>query len=56
MKLTTHLHLVLRLGLCGAIPPLPDTSSWCGALLSIVYIFMVWYIVKHRNNFNFSIL
>jgi hypothetical protein len=27
-KLITHLHLVLRLGMRGAISPLPNTSSW----------------------------
>jgi hypothetical protein len=27
MKLTTPLHLELRLRMCGAIPPLPHTSS-----------------------------
>jgi hypothetical protein len=28
MKLTTHLHLVPRLRMCEAIPPLYHTSSW----------------------------
>jgi hypothetical protein len=31
MKLTTHLHLVQRSRMRGAIPPLPNTSSWRGA-------------------------
>jgi hypothetical protein len=31
VNLTTHLHLVLRLRMCGAIHPFPHTSSWCGA-------------------------
>jgi hypothetical protein len=34
MKMTTHLHLVLRLRIHGAILPLP-MSSWCHAKLSI---------------------
>jgi len=33
LKLTTHLYLVSRLKMHGAIPPLPDTSSWLGAYL-----------------------
>jgi hypothetical protein len=35
VKLTTHLHLVPRLLMRGAVPPLPQTYSWRGALLSI---------------------
>jgi hypothetical protein len=31
VKLTTHLHLVPRSRMRGAIPPLPNTSSWRGA-------------------------
>jgi hypothetical protein len=34
VKLTSHLHLVLRLRMPGIIPPLPSTSSWRGAYLS----------------------
>jgi hypothetical protein len=34
VKLTTQHHLVPRLGMCGAIPPLPYTVSWRGAYLS----------------------
>jgi len=34
VKLNTHLHLVPMLRMCGAIPPLPNTSSWPGTLLS----------------------
>jgi len=30
VKVTTHLHLVPRLRMCGAIPTLPNTSSWYG--------------------------
>jgi hypothetical protein len=30
-ELATHLHLVLRLGIRGVIPPLPCKSSWRGA-------------------------
>jgi hypothetical protein len=31
VKLTTHLHLVLRSRMCGAIPPLPQYTfiAWC---------------------------
>jgi hypothetical protein len=32
VKLTTHLHLMPRLRMRGAVPPLPHTSSWRGAL------------------------
>jgi hypothetical protein len=31
VKLTTRLHLVPRLRMCEAVPPLPNISSWCGA-------------------------
>jgi len=56
MKLTTHLHLVPRLRMCGAIPLLPQCifMAWC--LISNGYIFMAWYIVKHRDNFTFTFL
>jgi hypothetical protein len=30
VKLIPHLCLVSRLIICGAIPPLPHTSSWRG--------------------------
>jgi hypothetical protein len=39
VKLTAHLHLVPRLRMYGAIPLLPQ------------YVFMVWYLVKHRGNY-----
>jgi len=39
VKLTTHLHLVLRSRMRGAIIPLPQC------------VFMAWYLVKHRDNF-----
>jgi hypothetical protein len=32
--MTTHLRLVPKLRIRGAIPPLPHTSSWSGAWLS----------------------
>jgi hypothetical protein len=35
----------------GTTPPVPHTSSWCGAYLSTGYIFMAWYLVKARDNF-----
>lgn len=31
IKPTTHLHLVLRLQMQGAVPPCPCMSSWYGA-------------------------
>jgi len=43
MKLTTHLHLVPRLTMCGAIPPLLFVCLW-----------HAWYLVKHRDNFTFT--
>jgi hypothetical protein len=42
VKLTTHLHLVLRSRMRGAIPPLPQ------------YVSMAWCLVKHRDNFTFT--
>jgi hypothetical protein len=41
MKLTTHLHIVPRSRMCGAIPPFPQ------------YVFLAWCLVKHRDNFTF---
>jgi len=35
----------------GAISPFHNTSSWHGAWLSTGYVFMAWYLVKHRDNF-----
>jgi len=37
--------------MCGAIPPLPSTSSWRDAYLSNGYVFMAWYLVNHRDSF-----
>jgi hypothetical protein len=42
LNLTTHLHLVSRLRMRGAILPLPNTPSWRDAQL------------KHRDNFTFT--
>jgi len=42
VKLTTHLHPGFRSRVHGAITPLPNTHSWCGAQL------------KHRGNFTFT--
>jgi hypothetical protein len=39
---------VLSLRMRGAIPALPITSS-CSALLSNGYIFLEWYLVKHKT-------
>jgi len=41
--LTTHLNLVPTLRIRGAILPLPP------------YVFMAWYLVKHRDNFTFTL-
>jgi hypothetical protein len=43
MKLTTHFHLVPRLRIHAATTPLPQ------------YVFMTWYLVKHRDNFVFTV-
>jgi hypothetical protein len=43
VRLATRLHLALRLRMCGAVPPLPRTSSWCGA----------WF--ARRDNFTFTL-
>jgi len=34
-----------------AVPPLPHMVSWRGAYLSVPYVLMVWYLVKHGENF-----
>jgi len=47
VKLTTHLHLVPRSRMCGAIPSLPQ------------YAFMAWCSVtkiKHRDKFAFAFM
>jgi hypothetical protein len=43
---------VPKLSIRGAIPP-PYTFSWRGASLSKGYIFMQWYLDKHRENVSF---
>jgi hypothetical protein len=49
MKLSTHLHVVPRLRMHGAVPPLPHIFMvWC---LITAFIFMVWYFVKYKDNF-----
>jgi len=52
MKLTTYLHLVLRL-MCEAVPPLFQYvfTTWC---LIKRYVYIIWYLVKHRDNFTFT--
>jgi hypothetical protein len=44
VKLTTHINLVPRSRMRGAIPPFPQ------------YVFMAWCLVKHRDNFTFCLL
>jgi len=48
VKLTTHLHLELRLRMCQAIPPLPHISSCCASWLSSGFGLVAWYLVKCR--------
>jgi hypothetical protein len=43
VKLTAHLLLVPRIRMCGAITPHPQC------------IFMEWYLLKHRDNFTFTL-
>jgi hypothetical protein len=31
VEVISHLHQVPELRMCGAIPPLPHMSTWCGA-------------------------
>jgi hypothetical protein len=53
MKLTTHLHLVLRLRMLGAIPPLPHMSAWRGAYLSardnFIFLYSQLFMALQRN-------
>jgi len=44
VKLSTHLHLLPRLRMYGAISPLLHGFSWYGAQLSMKYI-MAWYLI-----------
>jgi len=52
VRLTTYLHLVPRLRMRGAIPPF--TTSVRGVLLRMGYVYMVWYLVKHRVSLPFT--
>jgi hypothetical protein len=54
VKLTTHLHLVPRLRMRGAIPPLPIRVHSVVLWLSTGYVFMMWYLVKVRDKFTLS--
>jgi hypothetical protein len=51
--ITIHLQLVPRLGMRGAMRPLPQYvfTVWC---LFKRYVFMAWCLVKHRDNFTFN--
>jgi hypothetical protein len=44
VKLTTHLHLVPKSRIRGAIPPLPQ------------HVCMAWCLVKHKDNFTFTFI
>jgi len=46
---TTHLQIVPRLRLRGAIPPLLRMFSWHGSCLNTRYDFVVWYFIKHGS-------
>jgi hypothetical protein len=50
VKMATHLHLVQRLRMRGAIPPLSKHvfMAWC---LIRKTFFVAWYLVKNRDNF-----
>jgi hypothetical protein len=56
MKVITHLQLVQRLRMRGAILPLANTSLWLDAKLSNRYVFVAWYLVKLRDYFTFTFL
>jgi hypothetical protein len=44
-----------RLRTRGAIPPLPTMFPRRSVQISTGYVFMVWYLVKHGNNFTFPV-
>jgi hypothetical protein len=52
VKLTTHLHLVPRFKMRGAIPPFLQYVFMACCLIKR-YIFIAWCLVKHRDNFAF---
>jgi hypothetical protein len=47
VNLTTHLHLATELGIRGAMPPLPHTSSWRGTELSTGQLYLRLYKPLH---------
>jgi len=51
VELTPHLHLVPKLRLRGAIPPLLQYvfMAWC--LVKYRIVFVEWYLIKHGKNF-----
>jgi hypothetical protein len=54
MKLTTHLHLVSWLTMCGGTPPLPHFVFMVWCLIKNGYDFIAWYFVKHSDYFTFT--
>lgn len=46
-EVNAKLHVMLRLGICRDVLPLPNTSSWCGVLLNMG-IFTVTFTSKCR--------
>jgi hypothetical protein len=55
MKLTSHLYLVLRLRMCGAISPLTQYIFMAWLLIN-GYILMAWYLIKDRDSFTFILI
>jgi hypothetical protein len=51
MKLTTRFKLLMRLRMHGAIPTFPKYIIMACYLIKQEYIFMVWYIARHMDNF-----
>jgi hypothetical protein len=39
----------------GAVPPLPEYVYMAWRFISNVYGFMAWYLVKHKDNFTFTL-
>jgi len=52
MKLTIHLHLMLRSRMHGAIPPLPKMPSWHGTQSTgQLYLYLYLYTSREEGNF-----
>jgi len=57
VKVTTHLHLSLRLRMRGTVSPLPQYTFtvWCLIFFS-GYVFIAWYLAKHWDKFTLLLL